>query len=47
MLLAWESKSSKENNKFIENLAGKLLWKKDTLKAEGDLRYVELSRFRN
>jgi hypothetical protein len=45
--LAWENKSGKENNKFIENFSGELWWKKDTLKAEGDVRYVELSQFRN
>jgi hypothetical protein len=44
--LAWESKSGKENNKFIENFSRELSWKKGTLKTEGDVRYVELSQYR-
>jgi hypothetical protein len=46
MWLTWESKSGKENSKFIENFNRELSWKKETLKAEADRRYVEVSQCR-
>jgi hypothetical protein len=47
MLLAWENKSSEENNKFIENFSRETLVEKGHFKGRGDVRYVELYQFRN